>query len=100
MVSGCESATRTTRTAVVSTPMRGTERVLVAGVAVTCASGASAMRALLLRSITEIASSPTSMAMRECGGLALVRSAVAVFLNIPKADDEYIRAGFGVSRQR
>jgi hypothetical protein len=68
MVSGCESGTRTTRTAVVSTPMRGTERVLAAVVAVTCAGGAEAMRALLRKSITEIASSLTSMATLGCGG--------------------------------
>ena len=80
--------------------MRGIERVLAAGVAVTCASGAEASNALLFRSSTEIASSPTSMATLGWGGLALSRSAAAVFLNIPKMEDEIILMGFGISRQR
>ncbi|GFG64856.1 hypothetical protein MKUB_23460 [Mycobacterium kubicae] len=66
----------------------------------TCGGEAEAMRALLARSTTEIASSPTSMATVGCGGLVLSRSAVAVFLNDPKTEEENFLATFGTSRQR
>jgi hypothetical protein len=64
MVNGCNPGTLTTRAGMVTCPLA--RAIRIPGVAVTSATQAEATSAFVFRSITQIASLPTSMARRGC----------------------------------